>query len=130
MAEQKSKDQADEKLEPGFVPTKSTATLDLEARMARGNEPDSDRVLTLSPAEQASRQVGDYVGVDPIYQNHAEDVLKPFAAEGGAEQEVEDQHFDNLMVEKGREPVEAVKQNFAGVTTQLDIEDQKSGPKS
>lgn len=70
------------------VYTKPTSQLDLEARLERDNENPAAHVPGYS--NPASFGVEDYVGTDPVYQNHANDTEAPLKAEGGAEQKAEE----------------------------------------
>jgi hypothetical protein len=56
-----------------------------------------------------------YVGVDPIYQNHANDTEKPYAAEGGADGLAEDAYADAVDSD-GNEPGDQLKAAYGDVT--------------
>lgn len=84
--------------------SKPTSQVDLEERLANGNE--SSRILSTS--DKASQQEDDgkarimtvegneldsYFGVDPIYQNYANETDAPYPAESGPEAELEEMQF-------------------------------------
>jgi hypothetical protein len=85
--------------------TKSTAQVDLEARLESGNK--SDRVLSTADSYEAPKDEGGrdmrvegndvsaYVGVDPIYQNYADETHMPRKGEA-ADDKVTEQFVKNL----------------------------------
>lgn len=85
----KQNDEATEAPQPGegVTYTKPTSQLDLEQRLKDGNEVERFKIETVQPTDQVEED--GYVGTDPVYQNHAEDIHKPLAADGGVEAEAE-----------------------------------------
>lgn len=79
---------ADDKNKP--YSTKPNTQLDLEARLSDDYTPESNvgNTVTVNPNPYGSEA---YVGTDPIYQNHANDTEKPYAAKSGAEKKAEEQ---------------------------------------
>jgi hypothetical protein len=67
---------------------KPTSQLDLEARLERENENTDAHVPGYT--NPVSFGVENYVGTDPIYQNHANDTEAPLNAEEGAEKTAEE----------------------------------------
>jgi hypothetical protein len=68
---------------------KPTSQLDLERRLDKDNESEvANRVPVTRNPDHFGREA--YVGVDPIYQNHANDTEKPYAAEEGPEKDAEE----------------------------------------
>lgn len=82
---------------------KPTSQLDLEERLARGNEVEPI-LVAINPNQQGLDDVEGYVGTDPIYQNYANETEKPYAAEGGAEAEAEALHDFAVSAEAAPEP--------------------------
>lgn len=90
--------------------SKPTSQVDLEARLESGNK--SSRVLSTADNYEApadtepgrdmrveDNDVSNYVGVDPIYQNYAEDTHAPLVSEGddkSPEDKVAEQFVANL----------------------------------
>lgn len=76
--------------------------VDLEARLKTGDK--SNRVLSTADSYEQDdvdkesvagyavegNEVNAYVGVDPIYQNYADETQKPLRAEGGPEAKLEE----------------------------------------
>lgn len=58
-----------------------------------------------------------YVGVDPIYQNHANDTEKPYAAEGGADELAEKAYFESVRGE-GKEPGDQLSELYGKASNQ------------
>jgi hypothetical protein len=76
---------AEEKKEAQYE--KPTSQLDLEARQAEGYVPPSQLVQPNDPGVTPFDR-GGYVGVDPVYQNAANETERPIRADEGAEAEV------------------------------------------
>lgn len=75
--------------------SKPTSQQDLERRLEKDNE--AETLLTgVNPAEQDHLVSDGYVGVDPVYQNHANDTDKPRASEDGAEKKAEEAFVASL----------------------------------
>lgn len=72
--------------------TKSTAELDLEERLADDYLPPAAReTLTLNPNQQKNEDEDEaFQGVSPDYQNYANESDKPYSADGGVQQKVEE----------------------------------------
>lgn len=66
--------------------TKSRAQVDLERRTAEDYKPESEVGSTVTVNPNPFGQ-DEYVGTDPIYQNHSTDQNKPLKAEKGVEAE-------------------------------------------
>jgi hypothetical protein len=99
---------------------KPTSQVDLERRL--GEDPPTKLFETVNPvdsvltADDDSDDEGDaYVGVDPIYQNHANETDKPLQAEKGPDKAAEDAYFDSFEgeVEAGTQ----LKEVYGTVTT-------------
>lgn len=77
-------DEEEERVEVEYI--KPASQLDLEARLENGNEAPG-RTQTVNPNALGEE---DYVGTDPIYQNHATDVDMPIASEEGVDAKAEE----------------------------------------
>lgn len=69
--------------------TKPTSQLDLEARQSEDYVPPTVLGRDVDPQKSENG----YVGVDPIYQNFANDTEAPYAAEEGPESVVEENYY-------------------------------------
>lgn len=84
--------------------TKPNVVLDLERRQAEeqarasGEAPPADENARVFQVEDNDTSA--YIGVDPEYQNYADETHKPFAAEEGAEQDAEQRVAEFLASEK------------------------------
>lgn len=80
--------------------TKPTSTLHAEEVTKSGYDPGRlDKGGDPAPSENG------FIGVDPIYQNFANETEKPFVAEGGAEKKVESQFLaDEIDLDAGATP--------------------------
>jgi hypothetical protein len=108
--------------------TKPTTQLDLEARLGEDApeafysdvNPGTDSVLNGTEKNDENKSVyatasgDDYIGTDPIYQNHSEDTLKPLKAEEGVEKDAEEEYFRTF--EKGNEPGEQLQSVYGDTT--------------
>lgn len=93
---------------------KPTSQVDLEARQQEDYVPPTQ----LQPGVDPSPSDTGYVGVDPIYQNFANETEKPYAAEGGPEAVVEETVYaDNANFNAGR--------TSPGLTEDVDYEDDE-----
>lgn len=70
-------------------PVKSTQQLDLEARADDDYVSPLARAKTVGPNESLVSEDG-FVGVDPIYQNYANDTEAPYQSDEGVEKDLED----------------------------------------
>lgn len=80
---------AEKKTEQAPEAVKSTQQLDLEARQAEDYVSPLAVAKTVGPNESLISEDG-FVGVDPIYQNAANETEMPLASEEGAEKVLED----------------------------------------
>jgi hypothetical protein len=89
VAKQEFRDLTDQDDKPYLV--KPTAQLDLERRLEDGYVPDAvtGNTVTVNPNPFGA---DDYVGTDPIYQNHANETEKPLASQEGVLKDAEDAH--------------------------------------
>jgi len=74
--------------------TPSAAQVDLERR--RGQEV-GDSAVGAVESNPASFGVEEYVGTDPVYQNYAEDVHKPLAADDGVWKDQEEEFRERSL---------------------------------
>ena len=90
-----------EKLSSDYPTSAPTSQQDMERRLTDGFQEDS--VLASRRTFVNPDPFGDeaYVGTDPIYQNHANDTEKPYAADGGALQKAEEQVADYYEAPEG-----------------------------
>ena len=78
--------------------TKPTSQLDLEERQ----KPDYVPPSQLTPGINPQPSDNGYIGVDPIYQNYANDTEKPYLAEKGPEAKIEKNYVtDDVDTSKG-----------------------------
>lgn len=98
--------------------TKSNAELDLEARTTDGrpNEAVGSATLTLNPNPLGADE---YVGVDPIYQNYANETEKPLASQDGVEKEVEQAHRKAYDLSDVDDSQKVVDPGLGGETTKV-----------
>lgn len=108
--------------------TKPTTQVDLEARLGEDapeafyedSNPGPDGVLNGTEKNDENKPIyatasgDDYVGTDPIYQNHSEDNLKPLKAEEGPEKDAEEEYFRTF--EKGNEAGEQLQSVYGDTT--------------
>lgn len=94
--QEKSVAKKDEKKPQLGVP--STAQLDLERR--QGNEYVGDSELASRRTFVNPSPLGEeeYIGTDPIYQNHANDTEKPLAASKGVWKDAEDAYKESVAI--------------------------------
>lgn len=100
-------------------PVKSTQQLDLEARQAEGYVSPLARVETVGPSESLVSEDG-FIGVDPVYQNAANDTDMPLSSEEGPEKNLE----DRLLTPATEESIEGDK------AEQLETPEQGTPPTS
>lgn len=74
---------------------------------------------TVNPRDNDAFDQGGYVGVDPIYQNYANETEKPYAAEGGADALAEKAYFDSVRGD-AREPGDQLKELYGKASNQPD----------
>lgn len=105
------------------VYTRPTSQVDLEERLKADNR-------LGAPVENAKpKPVSDdgYVGVDPIYQNHANDTDAPHQADDGADKLAEKSFEEQATRTKGAEPSEELKENYRAVSRQGESEKVTGG---
>lgn len=96
---------------------KSTQQLDLEARAKDDYVSPLARAKTVGPNESLVSEDG-FVGVDPMYQNYANETDAPLASESGPEKDLEDRVL-GVAEEPAPEPAktEEPKQTSTPVAT-------------
>lgn len=102
-------------------PVKSTQQLDLEARQAEDYVSPFVLGKTVGPNESLVSEDG-FVGVDPIYQNAANETDEPLAAEDGVEKVIEDRvleliETDAATAEANQQTTEAAKADEQSTAT-------------
>lgn len=81
--------------------TKPTSQLDLEARQAK----DFVNPSVLVKGVDGEPSDNGFIGVDPVYQNYANETDRPLLAEGGAESKLEKDYVtDDVDTTKGATP--------------------------
>ena len=81
--------------------TKPTSQLDLEERQAKDYRNPSE----LIKGEDIGPSDNGFIGVDPVYQNFANETDKPLVGEKGAEAEIEKKYLsDDVDADKGATP--------------------------
>lgn len=76
--------------------TKPTTQVDLERRLAIENgdlDPEED-AGTPRDFKVEGNDTSAYIGVDPIYQNYAEETHQPLASDGGPEERIEERAYE------------------------------------
>ena len=93
--------------------TQSTAAQDLERRL------DPDYKPVVGTARLNPNPFGDeeYVGTDPVYQNHANDTEVPYAAEEGPLQKAEEHFADQYDMSDADDDKVVPDPGMGGVTT-------------
>lgn len=77
------------------VYTKPTSQRDLEARLEVENEREDSKVVGPKNPDDFTEE--GYIGVDPIYQNHANDTEAPIKADEGPEAKVVEQYRESVL---------------------------------
>lgn len=102
-------------------PVKSTQQLDLETRQAEDYVSPLARAKTVGPNESLISEDG-FVGVDPIYQNAANETEEPYASDEGPEKALEDRvlelvESDAATAEENQKTAESAPKHAAPATT-------------
>lgn len=120
MADQKTSESKDGGDEVSY--TRPATALDAERRLAEGNTV-SSRMQGVNPSEAIRSDEG-YVGVNPEYQNAANETDEPRDAEEGVEKDLEDAYYE--AVEQGPQDTdEGVKSLYYDAANPKDGGEQK-----
>lgn len=117
--------------------TKPASQVDLEERQKKGNQ--SARVLPSAPQFEGGKDDGrarqmtvpgndtdGYIGVDPVYQNYANETEAPIEADESAESKVADEYADQAEVAQLSQPVAKVERDEENEEDEEDEEPQGS----
>lgn len=92
-----------EKDKPYLVPP--TTQVDLERRQ-KSDVPDAALATSRVMVNPNPFGAEEYVGTDPIYQNHANETEKPYASKKGPERTLEKQHHDLYKMDSKQKKTE------------------------
>lgn len=74
--------------------TKPTTQVDLERRLAAEDGEEQPEVGSARDFKVEGNDTSDYIGVDPMYQNYADETHKPMASDGGVEERIEERAYE------------------------------------